>query len=375
MVLTLTGAAVFDGNSFIENGAVMIEGDSISSVGPKVDHRTGSKTVNLNGGYLVPGFIDVQVNGGGGALLNGNPTLSTVKRISDSHRNFGTVGMLPTVITDAPDVMSAAINAVSQAVKEGVPGVLGIHIEGPFLDMARKGAHDARFIRKMTAQDVRQLSSADIPTVMLTVAPNCVSTKQIAALTKRGIRISLGHSDATCEEALAALNAGATAFTHLFNAMSQMSVREAGIVGAAMSTDSFAGLIADGHHVHPASLRAAIRAKGIDRCMLITDAMPAAAGGPSSFNLQGRKVTRKRGKLTLADGTLAGSDLTMDKAVRYCVHSLGLELGEALRMASRTPAAFLGRDSDLGRIEPGCLASLVHLDKNLMVKQTWINGK
>jgi N-acetylglucosamine-6-phosphate deacetylase len=375
MTTTLAGATVFDGDTFIQNGVVVIDGDRISSVESNDKARHGNKSQNLKGGYLVPGFIDIQVNGGGGALLNEHPTLATVMKIAESHRKFGTVGMLPTVITDAPDIISAAREAVSQAINESVPGVLGIHIEGPFLDKVRKGAHDPRFIRGMTARDIKELISTDIATTMLTVAPNRVSTKDIKALTSRGIRISLGHSDATCEEAHLALNAGATAFTHLFNAMSQLTGREAGMVGAAMSSDSFVGLIADGYHVHPASLIAAINAKGINRCMLITDAMATSAGGPATFELQGRKVTRNRGKLTLADGTLAGSNLTMDEAIRYCVNTLRIELGDTLRMASLTPATFLGLEKQLGRIRSGYLASLVHLDKDLKVKQTWINGK
>ncbi len=375
MSIALTGAIVFDGDTFLERCAVVIDRGRIVAVVPDKKLPANTKTIDLKNGYLVPGFIDVQVNGGGGALLNGKPDIETVKRIAASHRKFGTTGMLPTVISDSPAVITSAIEAVTQAVAENFPGILGIHIEGPFLDKARKGAHAARYIRDITTQDIKQITSITCGTVMLTVAPNRVSPKHIRKLSRSGVHVSLGHSDATCDEAIEAVAAGASAFTHLYNAMSQMTGREPGMVGAAMACNAFVGLIADGHHVHAAALRAAIQAKGIDRCMLITDAMPTAADGPASFTLQRRRVARKRGMLTLADGTLAGSNLTMDKAVRFCVQTLGLDLGHILRMASRTPAEFLGRGKDLGHIAPGYLANLVHLDKNLKVKQTWINGK
>ena len=312
---------------------------------------------------LAPGFIDVQVNGGGGALLNDNPTIGTVRRIAESHRKFGTTGMLPTVITDAPEVLSKAIAAVKAARAENVPGVLGIHIEGPFLDKERKGAHEVRFIREMTEADVAQIANADCGSIMLTLAPNRVAPDLIKSLAGKGVLVSLGHSEASLAEVTKALASGARAFTHLFNAMSQLNGREPGMVGAALSDlNSFCGLIADGFHVHDAALKVAFAAKPHNRIMLVTDAMPTAAGGPDSFELQGRKIHLKNGKLQLDDGTLAGSNLTMDEAVRYCVERLGVALEDALRMASLNPASFLRRDHELGRIKPGYLASLVHLE-------------
>ena len=228
----------------------------------------------------------------------------------------------------------------------------------------------------MTEADVMQIAGADCGSVMLTLAPNRVSPELIRILTERGILVSLGHSEATAEEAQAALAAGARAFTHLYNAMSQLNGREPGMVGAAlMDAGSFVGLIADGHHVHDLALKLALQVKPRERIMLITDAMPTAAGGPDSFSLQGRRVLRKDGRLELEDGTLAGSDLTMDAALRYCVSKLGVVLAGALRMASLSPARFLQRGHELGRIAPGYLASLVHLGEDLNVLQTWIDGK
>jgi N-acetylglucosamine-6-phosphate deacetylase len=372
----LAGARVFDGERIRGGLAVVIEGDRIVEVVAEEKLAADIERRALTGGLLVPGFIDVQVNGGGGALLNDNPTIDTVRRIAESHRKFGTTGMLPTVITDAPEVLSKAIAAVKAALAESVPGVLGIHIEGPFLDRERKGAHEARFIREITEADVKQIVGAACGSVMLTLAPNRVSPNFIALLAGQGVLVSLGHSEATLAEASVALASGARAFTHLFNAMSQMNGREPGMVGAALAdSDSFCGLIADGFHVHYSAMKVALAAKPRSRIMLITDAMPAAAGGPDSFALQGRAVHLVNGKLVLDDGTLAGSNLTMDEALRYCVERLGVRLEDALRMASFNPATFLRRDHELGRVKPGYLASLVHLSDELQVRQTWIDGR
>jgi N-acetylglucosamine-6-phosphate deacetylase len=376
MAFALTGARIFDGESIHNEMAVVIDGSRIGEVVAIEKFPKDIERRVLKAGLLVPGFIDVQVNGGGGALLNDNPTVATVRRIAESHRKFGTTGMLPTVITDAPEVLSKAIAAVKAARAENIPGVLGIHIEGPFLDKERKGAHEARFIREMTEADVAQIANADCGSIMLTLAPNRVAPDLIASLAGKGVLVSLGHSEASVAEVTKALASGARAFTHLFNAMSQLNGREPGMVGAALTDhDSYCGLIADGFHVHDAAMKVALAAKPRNRIMLITDAMPTAADGPDSFELQGRKIQLKNGKLQLDNNTLAGSNLTMDEAVRYCVERLGVTLEDALRLASLNPAAFLRRDHELGRIKPGYLASLVHLSDDLHVLETWIDGK
>ncbi len=376
MVFALACSRIFDGTRFLEGHAVVIDGQRVSGILRRDDVPGAAEMRDLGQGLLAPGFIDVQVNGGGGALLNDNPDAATVRRIAQSHRAFGTTGLLPTVITDAPDVLQRAIAAVRDARAQNVPGVLGIHIEGPFLDVERKGAHDARFIREMTEIDVAQITAAGTGAVMLTLAPNKVPPELIRMLSNQGVLVSLGHTEATIDQVQAALAAGARAFTHLYNAMSQMNGREPGMVGAALSdANSFVGIIADGYHVHDAALKVAFAAKSHDRIMLITDAMPTAAGGPDRFELQGRMVLRHNGRLQLEDGTLAGSNLTMDEAVRYCVNHLGLPLADALRMASLVPAQFLRRESQLGRIAPGYLASLVHLSDDLQVLETWIGGR
>jgi N-acetylglucosamine-6-phosphate deacetylase len=373
-MIVLSGARIFDGERFLVDHAVVVEGERIAAIVPHAERPPGAAR-DLGGGLLAPGYIDVQVNGGGGVLFNDDPTPEGIARIAAAHRKHGTVGLLPTLVTDAPQVMGAAIAATREA-RHRTPATLGLHLEGPFLDPRRRGAHELNYIRDLAPDDVEMIAAANCGAVMVTLAPNRVATERIAELARRGVLVSLGHSEASYEEARAAIQAGARAFTHLFNAMSAPLGREPGMVGAALDlADAFVGIIADGHHVHEANLRIALAAKRRDRFMLITDAMPPAAGGPDHFDLQGRRVTRANGCLRLDDGTLAGSVLTMDEAVRYVVNVVGVDLGDALAMASRVPATFLRRDNELGRIAPGHLASLVHLDDELRVLETWIEGR
>jgi N-acetylglucosamine-6-phosphate deacetylase len=375
MIRALTGARVFDGETIREGVAVLLEGKVIKGVVAASDLPAAMTRRDLEGGVLAPGFIDLQVNGGGGVQLNANPTANGIRRMAQAHRRHGTTGLLPTVITDAPEVIRSAIEAAAKVQAEGVPAVLGIHVEGPFIDVRRKGAHEERFIRTVTEADLDELRSAKCGAMMITVAPNCVPPRMIAKLAEAGIIVSLGHADATVEEAQGALKAGARAFTHLYNAMSQLQGRSPGMVGAALADrNSFCSVIADGHHVHDTALKAAIAANTAARTVLITDAMSSAAGGPDSFELQGRTVRRLRGRLELSNGTLAGSDLTMDEAVRHCVKRLSIPLEDGLRMASLTPATLIGREKELGRIAAGYLASLVHLDDDLEVRETWVEG-
>jgi N-acetylglucosamine-6-phosphate deacetylase len=373
-MIVLSGARIFDGENFLLDHAVVVEGERIAAIVPYAERPRGAAR-DLAGGLLAPGYIDVQVNGGGGVLFNEDPTPEAIARIAAAHRKHGTVGLLPTLVSDAPQVMTAAIAATREA-RRRTPATLGLHLEGPFLDPRRRGAHELKYIRDLAPGDVETIVDADCGAVMVTLAPNRVGAASIAELARRGVLVSLGHSEANYEEARAAIQAGARAFTHLFNAMSASVGREPGMVGAALDlADAFVGIIADGHHVHEANLRIALAAKRHDRFMLISDAMPPTAGGPDHFDLQGRRVTRANGCLRLDDGTLAGSVLTMDEAVRYVVNVVGVDLGDALAMASRVPATFLRRDNELGRIAPGHLASLVHLDDELRVLETWIEGR
>jgi N-acetylglucosamine-6-phosphate deacetylase len=376
MRFALKGARLFDGESFHDHLAAVIADGRIEAIVPVAGLDTGIAVTDLKGGVLAPGFIDAQVNGGGGALLNDKPSVAVIGRMAEAFRAYGTTSMLPTVITDSPDITRQAADAVRAARQQGVPGIIGIHIEGPFLDPRRAGAHPPQHIRPISPADVAWLKSLDCGIVLLTVAPSHVGPEIIRDLTQSGIIVSLGHSEATAKEAQAALAAGARGFTHLFNAMSQLQNREPGMVGAALTdASSYCGIIADGHHVHPLALQVTLKTKPKGRLFLVTDAMPPAAGGPPRFSLQGREVIARNGRLELDAGTLAGSILTMDEAVRFCVTVLGLDLAEALRMAALYPAQFLKIDRDLGRIVSGFRANLIHLTDGLAVTRTWIDGE
>jgi N-acetylglucosamine-6-phosphate deacetylase len=372
----LTGAAVFDGNSTREGVAVVVSEGLIEAVRPAGELPDGITRVELDGGLLAPGFFDIQVNGGGGVLLNDRPTVEGVRAICAAHRSFGATALLPTVITDRPEITFAAIEAVDAAMAEGVPGCAGIHVEGPFISLARKGAHDPALIRQMTDEDVERLLTTRVRPLLLTVAPESASSERIARLAASGIVVSIGHSDADFETASAAFEAGARCGTHLFNAMSQMNHREPGLVGAVLDReDVWCGIIPDGHHVHPSAIAAALRAKqGPGRILAVTDAMPTVGAADDVFWLNGRRATRCDGRLELDDGTLAGSDLTMIGAVHYLRDVVGVPFEEALRMASLYPAECLG-DRSRGRLEPGRRADVVWLDGDDRVGTTWIGGE
>jgi N-acetylglucosamine-6-phosphate deacetylase len=368
------GARLFDGERMIDDHALIVEDGIISAIAPAANRPAGSENHQLDGGVLAPGLIDWQVNGGGGIMFNGTPTAAGVRAIVEAHRKDGTTSLLPTVVTSAPETLTAALAAAGEAHRI-VPGSLGIHVEGPFIDVRRKGAHPPLFIRTMTREDADLLIAAKTGVMVVTVAPASVSNALIARLTEAGIIVSIGHAEATAEEAQAAFEAGARAVTHLYNAMSQLAHRQPGLVGAALADPRiFCGFIADGHHVHEAAGRTAFNAKGTDRLTLISDAMSAAAGGPAVFYLDGRRVTRVGTKLTLDDGTLAGAAITLMDSVRYAVRTLGIGLADALKMATLTPARLLRVDDRIGRLRPGCEADLVHLADDLSVRGTWLKG-
>jgi N-acetylglucosamine-6-phosphate deacetylase len=368
-----TGARVFDGERFHDDSAVVVEGGRVRAIVPHADRPSG-ETVALSGGMLAPGFVDWQVNGGGGALFNQSPDLETIRRIVVSHRAYGTTALLPTVITDAPSVLSAALAAAREA-QTTIPGALGVHVEGPFIDPRRKGAHPVEWIRPLSEADAAALIEARAGAMVVTLAPVSASNALIARLARAGIVVSIGHAEATSEEALAAFDAGARSVTHLYNAMSQLGHRSPGLVGAALADPRITcGFIADGFHVHETAGRVALRAKGAERIALISDAMPSAAGGPKQYELQGRRVTQTGLKLTLEDGTLAGAAITMLDAVRHCVARLGAPLGDALRMATLTPAQLLRIEASHGSLRPGARADLVHLSADLELLGVWISG-
>lgn len=370
--VTIAAQRIFDGETMRGPGTVRISQGRIDSVAPGESARA---TLRLPAdAILAPGFIDVQVNGGGGVLLNDRPTEAGVRRIVEAHRSFGSTGCLPTLITDRIEVMEQLAEA-SQACLN-VPGVLGFHLEGPALNRSRKGIHPETEIRVPDARDLAAIKSfGQCGRSLVTLAPECVPAAMIDELRAAGLRIAAGHSEATATEAAQAAERGVTGVTHLFNAMSQLGAREPGLVGAALDDDRlFAGIICDRHHVDPAALRIALRCKGRDRLMLVTDAMPLVGTNAGQFTLHGRTITLHENRLTGPDGTLAGAHLTMIEAVRNAGALLGIPLADALVMASRTPAAFLGLESELGRIADGYRANLVAFNDDFEVVGTWVAG-
>ncbi|WP_237480375.1 N-acetylglucosamine-6-phosphate deacetylase [Lichenibacterium dinghuense] len=372
----LTGARIFTGDRFLDDYAVLLDGGRIADVLPAAALPPGVGSEDLGGGLLAPGFLDAQVNGGGGVLFNDAPTADGAAGVAAAHRPTGTTGCLPTFITGRPDRQALAVAAVREAVAARRPGVLGIHLEGPHLSVARKGAHDPALIRPMSDADLDALLSTGLDTVLVTVAAETVSPAQVRRLADGGVVVSVGHSDATTDQVRTAADAGARCVTHLFNAMSPLAHRAPGVVGAALDDGRlWGGIIADGVHVDAVALRAALRAKrGPARLFLVSDAMPPAGSPGDTFTLSGRTVTRHGGALSFDDGTLAGADLTMDAALRFAVRELEQPLGEALRMASLYPAEMLGQGGVRGRIAAGYAADLVLLTEALDVRRTWIEG-
>ena len=372
----IKGASILTGRDWKQNHDLVIEGDRIVAIRPESDDSGSAAIVDAAGLLVVPGFIDVQVNGGGGVLFNSAPTVDTIRAIAQAHRRFGTTGMLPTLISDDLEVVEAAIRAVDQAIEENVPGILGIHIEGPFLNAAKKGVHNPEKFRVLDDAAIDLLSGLKHGVTLVTLAPEQTSTDKIQALVERGVVVSAGHTDADYDQIIEAVDAGLSGFTHLYNAMTGLNSRAPGVVGAALDCQqTFAGVIADGHHVHPASLRAAIRAKGADRIMLVTDAMPSVGAREKNFVLQGVEITVENGVCTAPDGTLAGSDLDMASAVCYAEKNLGVSLETAIQMASGNPAHFLGLADRYGDIKPGMKASFIMMNKEYQVRQTWIDGQ
>lgn len=373
--VALVGARVLLDEGFAKGRAVLMEDGRIAAVVAHGDVPASAERIDLDGAMLAPGFIDVQVNGGGGALFNDAPTVETIATIGRAHRRFGTTGFLPTLLSDDLSVVREAIRAVDAAISAGVPGVLGIHIEGPFLNTTRKGIHDSSKIIELDDDGFDTLTGLGNGRTLVTLAPERTTPAMVRRLADAGIIVSAGHTNARYEEIRAALDAGLTGFTHLFNAMSPLTSREPGAVGAALEDEtSWCGLIVDGRHIAPATMRLALRCKPIDRFMLVTDAMPSIGMAEKSFMLQGQPIRVEDGVCVNVDGTLAGSDLDMAGAVRNSVAMLGVSLETALRMASRHPAEFLGLGNELGRIAPGAIASLAMLDDELNVLRSWING-
>jgi N-acetylglucosamine-6-phosphate deacetylase len=377
MTVALVNGRVLLDDALVEGRCVLLDQGRIVDIVAESEPRCrAASRHDLRGHLLLPGFIDSQVNGGGGVLFNDAPSVEAIRAIGRAHRKFGTTGFLPTLISADLDVVARAIAAVKGAIQAGVPGVLGIHIEGPFLNVARKGVHDPAKLRELDTSAVGLLTSLRSGKTLVTLAPEMTTPEIIQRLVKAGVVVSAGHTNATYAEIATALQHGLTGFTHLFNAMSQLTGREPGVVGAALDDrGSWCGIIVDGEHTDPVVLRIALRCKPHDRFMLVTDAMPSVGTNSTFFNLQGRTITVSGTVCLDEDGRLAGSNIDMASCVRNAIELLGLPLPAAVRMASQYPAEFLGLAHETGRISPGYRANLVLADDHLNVLETWIDGQ
>jgi N-acetylglucosamine-6-phosphate deacetylase len=373
----IINACVLTPKGFVRGQSVLIRNGQIAAICHDADRPAGIRVErDLGGLRLVPGFIDVQVNGGGGVLLNDEPTVQTIATIGAAHRRFGTTGFFPTLISDNLEVMARAIRAVDEAIEAGVPGVLGIHLEGPFLNPQKRGVHDLDKFISLGPDEVELMASLQHGKTIVTLAPEMTTPDRIRALRDKGVVVSAGHTLASYDEAKRALDAGLTGFTHLFNAMRPLDSREPGVIAAALEdTRAWCGLIADGHHVHPAMVRLAIRAKTDKQIFLVTDAMPSVGASRKDFALGAMDIAVAGGKCVTGDGTLAGSDLDMISAVRNIMEFLDLDLAGAVRMASQAPAGFIGMGDRLGQISPGYQADLLMLSEDYTIEQSWIKGE
>lgn len=359
----ITPDRLFDGRDLHDGKAVLIRDARVVDIAD-----TPQKGVPVKG-LLTPGFVDLQVNGGGGVQLNSTPTPEGMQIIADAHRRFGTVALLPTVITDLPEVLDSAADAAIAA--RGQPGIIGLHIEGPHIAMARRGTHSPDLVRPLdtrTMNTVTRLREADV-SVMITLAPEAATLDQIAQLARLGAVVSLGHTDATSEMMAAAFTAGASCATHLFNAMSPMVGRAPGAVGAVINSTCYSGIICDGHHVADEMVGLAIRARPVpDRMFLVSDAM-ATVGGPEHFDLYGEHIALKEGRLINAEGSLAGAHVTQAEGIKRLVDCTGTSLTQALRMATSIPADCIGQP-EIGRLRGRSVDDVILLNDDLLLTGT-----
>ena len=377
----ISGATIFNGEVFLDDHVLVVRDGMIDQIIAIQNFNKTSKDyenyelIKFNGGIITAGFVDIQVNGGGGILLNDEPSVEGMKAIIAAHRKFGTTAMLPTLISDTTEKMQATVDAANQALEQGISGMVGLHLEGPYFNMARKGVHLPAMIRPVDEGVAELYKGLKNGVLLVTLAPEKVPTGFIKDLTDAGILVYCGHSDGTYEQIQTALDEGLCGFTHLFNAMSPMLNREPGVVGAALEDeDSFVGIILDNQHVAKASAKVAIRAKKRGKICIITDAMPPVGAVSPNFELYGEAIQVKDSYCITDAGTLAGSALDMATAVRNCHKVLGFELEETLRMAALYPATALRLEHKIGQLKVGLQADIVHLDDELYVTRTAVNG-
>ncbi|HEU0117969.1 MAG TPA: N-acetylglucosamine-6-phosphate deacetylase [Alphaproteobacteria bacterium] len=374
MATAYCDATIFTGETWVEGHALLVEGGKILDIAAQNRIPGDAKRAAYKGQILAPGFIDAQVNGGGNVLLNNTPTADACIAIAKAHQKHGTTRLLPTCISDTPEITGKALAATRTAHKS-CPNILGIHIEGPHLGQERRGVHKSEYLRSLSADDLKLYQPESGEVILTTVAPETVSPDDIKKLKQQGAIISLGHTSASPDKIKAALAAGATGFTHLFNGMGKPG-ENAPADTAVRDQDSWCGIIIDGFHVTPEMLQLALRSKPKGKVFLVSDAMPpAASDNPQPFQLYGETIRVENGRCVNHEGKLAGSSITMADAVRNCVKSFGVEMEEALRMASAYPAAFLGLDQRFGKLLPGFDADIVAMTPEIEIRSVIVAGR
>ena len=375
MKQALLGSQIFCGERFYDDHALLVDGKSIVDIVDKNNTPDNFNKIELDQGILAPGFIDLQVNGGGGVLFNNSPNKESLNTIIKAHQFFGTTSVMPTVISDSLEVLEQCIKTVTEEIKNN-SSLLGIHIEGPFFNTKYRGVHQKQYISTINSDYLNLFESLKGFPVMLTLAPECISSQQLKHLTSLGIKTLAGHSDATYDELDDAIKNGLDGFTHLFNAMGQISAREPGVVGSALHFENtFASIIVDLHHVHPSLIQLAYQLKPTGKLFFISDSMATINHGKPSFELYDEVVNESDGRLVNSEGKLAGSSITQIDAVKNAYQKCNIPLNQALAMASRYPAEYLGIANHLGFLKPGYRADLVHFDSNFKVHNAWVSGK
>ena len=375
MKQALIGAQLFSGKEFFDNRALLIDGENIIDVINEHDIPNNFEIQKLNGGILSPGFIDLQVNGGGGKLFNNSPDKESLNAIIEAHQHFGTTSIMPTVISDSLNVLKRCATTISEEI-ESNKSLLGVHIEGPFFNVKYRGVHQKQYINTINSDYLNLFESLQDFPVMLTLAPECISTKQLKHLKSLGFKILAGHTDASYDQLEEAIKYGLDGFTHLFNAMGQISAREPGVVGSALTFDNTtASIIVDLHHVHPSLIQMVYKQKPQGKLFFVSDSMATIHHGEPSFELYDEVVSESNGRIINSEGKLAGSSITQIDAIKNAYQSCNIPLNEALAMASRYPAEYLGVANYLGSLESGYRADLTHFDLDFQVQNVWVAGK
>ena len=375
MKQALIGAQLFSGKEFFDNRALLIDGENIIDIINEHNIPKNFEIQKLNGGILSPGFIDLQVNGGGGKLFNNSPDKESLNTIIEAHQYFGTTSIMPTVISDSLNVLKRCTTTISEEI-ENNKSLLGVHIEGPFFNVKYRGVHQKQYINTINSDYLNLFENLKDFPVMLTLAPECISTKQLKHLKSLGFKILAGHTDASYDQLEEAIKYGLDGFTHLFNAMGQISAREPGVVGSALTFDNAtASIIVDLHHVHPSLIQMAYRQKPQGKLFFVSDSMATIHHGEPSFELYDEVVSESNGRIINSEGKLAGSSITQIDAIKNAYQSCNIPLNEALAMASRYPAEYLGVANYLGSLKSDYRADLTHFDLDFQVHNVWVAGK